>query len=74
MYRTLPITSESGLQTTIDGRLYSTRQPEPEWLRRKYEHGEAVKRLQREQRVKQPQLPRPHTGLVGRLRTALGIA
>jgi hypothetical protein len=74
MYRTLPPTTDSGLQTTVGGRLYATRLPEPEWLRRKYEHGEAVKRLQREQRVKQPQLPRPRNGLVGRLRSALGIA
>ncbi|HMO54211.1 MAG TPA: hypothetical protein PJ994_06880 [Tepidiformaceae bacterium] len=75
MYRTLPPTTESGLQTTIGGRLYPTRQPEPEWLRRKYEQAEAVKRLQREQRAKQSQRqPRPRTGLVGRVRSALGLA
>jgi hypothetical protein len=74
MYRTLPPATESGLQTTIGGRLYATRQPEPVWLRRKYEHAEALKRLQREQRARQPQLPRPRGGLVRRLRSALGMA
>ncbi len=45
MFRQYFAPGEHGLGTTHDGRLYPTGQPEPEWLRRRYEQAEALREL-----------------------------
>jgi hypothetical protein len=56
-----------------DGRISGFGQPEPEFLRRRYEHAQALREIKRETRIKQA-LADESTGFVERIRTALGIA
>lgn len=59
--------------TTHDGRLIASGQPEPEFLRRRYEHAQALREIRREQRI-QRALADESQGFVERIRVALGIA
>lgn len=62
-----------GVISTYDGRLVAFGQPEPEFLRRRYEHAEALKEIQHEARIREV-LANESQGFVERIRTALGIA
>ena len=59
--------------STHDGRLIASGQPEPEFLRRRYEHAQALREVQREERIRRV-LADESTGFVERIRLALGIA
>jgi hypothetical protein len=48
MYRYPFDPGKDGLSMTVDGRLFATGLPEPEWLRRRFEHAEALRELSRE--------------------------
>ncbi len=62
-----------GLTSTYDGRLIPFGQPEPEFLRRRYEHAQALREIEREDRIRAI-LASESQGFVERIRTALGIA
>lgn len=59
--------------STHDGRLIAAGQPEPEFLRRRYEHAQALRELQREDRIRRV-LADESEGFVERIRVALGLA
>lgn len=63
MYRQYYAPHEHGLGQTHDGRLYATGQPEPEWLRRRYELAEAL----RERAASEPMKRRSRRSRVGGL-------
>ena len=56
-----------------DGRISAFGQPEPEFLRRRYEHAEELRKLDREARIKKL-LSQESEGFVERIRSRLGIA
>ncbi len=56
-----------------DGRVSAFGQPEPEFLRRRYEHAEELRKLDREARIKKL-LSQESEGFVERIRSRLGIA
>jgi hypothetical protein len=56
-----------------DGRVSGYMQPEPEFMRRRYEQAQALRELQRESRVK-AEVSGESQGFVERIRIALGIA
>jgi hypothetical protein len=62
---------EHGLAATHDGRLFATGVPEPEWLRRRFEHAEALKSggSAADRRAS----ARAATGRWARLRAAFGV-
>lgn len=66
--------TEHGLGITVDGRLYSTRLPEPEWLRRRYGHAQALRELRAERVAMAGGGPAPRPGLAMRMLQALGLA
>ncbi len=59
--------------STRDGRVAAFGQPEPEFLRRRYEHATALRELKREGRIRAA-LADESQGFVERIRTALGLA
>ena len=56
-----------------DGRISGFGQPEPEHLQRRYEHGQALREIKRETRIREL-LNDESKGFVERIRTSLGIA
>lgn len=56
-----------------DGRVSGFGQPEPEFLRRRFEHAQALREIKRESRIRKV-LNDESQGFVERIRTALGIA
>lgn len=59
--------------STHDGRLVAAGQPEPEFLRRRYEHAQILREIQREERIRRV-LADESQGFVERIRGALGLA
>ena len=59
--------------STHDGRLVAAGQPEPEFLRRRYEHAQALREIRREDRIRRV-LADESEGFVERIRIALGLA
>lgn len=59
--------------STHDGRLIAAGQPEPEFLRRRYEHAQALRELRRDDRIRRV-LAHESDGFVERIRVALGLA
>lgn len=66
--------TEHGLGITVDGRLYSTRLPEPEWLRRRYAHAQALQELRAGRGAMAGRDAAPRPGLAARMLEALGLA
>lgn len=56
-----------------DGRLSAFGQPEPEFLRRRYEHAEELRKIDCEERIKKL-LSQESQGFVERIRSRLGLA
>ena len=56
-----------------DGRISGFGQPEPQFIQRRYEQGEALREMRRESRVREV-LTGESRGFVERIRIALGIA
>jgi len=63
----------SRLLVTHDGRLLGLDQPEPEFMRRRYEQATVLRDIRREERVRQARAEESR-GFVERIRVALGIA
>ena len=61
------------IHTTRDGRPTAFGQPEPEFLRRRYEHAQALRQIERDERIRAV-LADESRGFVERIRTRLGIA
>ncbi len=73
MQQALIHTLQGTLITTNDGRLIAAGQPEPEFLRRRYTHAQALREIRREDRIRRA-LADESQGFVERIRVALGIA
>lgn len=73
MQQALIHTLQGTLITTNDGRLIAAGQPEPEFLRRRYAHAQALREIRREDRIRRA-LADESQGFVERIRVALGIA
>lgn len=73
MLQTLIHLSGGRLFVTADGRLAPSAQPEPEFLRRRYEHAQALREAQKAERLERT-LAAESRGFVERLRVALGLA
>lgn len=73
MLQAIVYARDGGVISTHDGRLIATSQPEPEFLRRRYEHAQALREIRREDRIRRV-LADESEGFVERIRTALGIA
>lgn len=69
----LQLLAGTAISTTRDGRPVATGQPEPEFLRRRYEHAQALREIEREAKVRVA-LEKESRGFVERIRTRLGIA
>lgn len=61
------------VHSTRDGRPVALGQPEPEFLRRRFEHAQALKEIKREERIRAA-LADESQGFVERIRLALGLA
>ncbi|HNM77592.1 MAG TPA: hypothetical protein PKI89_04460 [Tepidiformaceae bacterium] len=73
MLQTLIHLSGGRLFITSDGRIAPAAQPEPEFLRRRYEHAQALREARSAERLERT-LSRESQGFVERLRIALGLA
>ncbi len=73
MLQTLFYALDGRIISTYDGRLIATGQPEPAFLRRRYEQAQALREMRREDRL-QARLAEDSRGFVERIRTALGLA
>ncbi|MEO8538799.1 MAG: hypothetical protein ABI577_03595 [bacterium] len=73
MLQTLFCALNGRVISTHDGRLVSFGEPEPEFLRRRYEHAQALREIERDNRI-QRVLADESQGFVERIRTALGLA
>jgi len=73
MYQLMSHVLSGNTRMARDGRVIPAGVPEPEFLRRRYEHAQALRQLQRDARIRQV-LNDESTGFVSRLRNALGIA
>lgn len=59
--------------TLNDGRVSGFSQPEPEFMRRRYEHAQALREIKREARIREL-VENDSRSVVERIRTAFGIA
>ena len=73
MFQNLPTVLQGRLTTTYDGRLLAFGQPEPEFIRRRHEHAQALREIDREARIHRVLAEESQT-FVERIRTALGMA
>lgn len=73
MYQHLLHLLSGSIHATRDGRPVAIGQPEPEFLRRRYEHAQALREIAREERIRAA-LADESRGFVERIRTRLGIA
>lgn len=73
MLQTLIHLSSGRLFITHDGRLAPADQPEPEFLRRRYEHAQALREARKAERLERT-LATESQSFVERLRIALGLS
>lgn len=73
MFQELLATLNGRVVTLRDGQVAGFHQPEPEFLRRRYEHAQALRDLKREARRRALLEDEPQ-GFVERIRERLGLA
>ena len=73
MYQSLSVPLGGRFVVLRDGNVAGFGQPEPKFIQRRYEHVQALREIQRENRVRAV-LANESEGFVERIRIALGIA
>ncbi|MGB4862627.1 MAG: hypothetical protein WBO97_09220 [Tepidiformaceae bacterium] len=73
MFQELLVVLDGRVATLRDGRVAGFHPPEPEFLRRRYEHAQVLRELKREDRLR-ALLEDESQGFVERIRQRLGLA
>ncbi|MBK7723701.1 MAG: hypothetical protein IPI33_00145 [Dehalococcoidia bacterium] len=73
MFQTVYYSFHGQFQVLRDGRIAGSGQPEPEFLRRRYEQAQVLREINRETRIREL-IANDSQRFVDRVRAALGIA